>query len=112
MSNKQPNCGACATAAMGGKQPLTPCSKSAAPCRLNCRDIDFCHLHHGEECAFCCISARSQHLREHAWCDLPGDAPFVFAPTARTFLTTILHDGVPVAVGLLLIVCGDLEREG
>jgi hypothetical protein len=43
---------------------------------------------------------------------LPGDAPFVLAPTARTFLAAITDDGVPVAVGLLLIVSGDLEREG
>jgi hypothetical protein len=43
---------------------------------------------------------------------LPGDAPFVLAPTAHAFLTAIADDGVPVAVGLLLIVSGELEREG
>src|ERR1700757_1669787 len=43
---------------------------------------------------------------------MPGNAPLVFAPAARTFLPAIADDGVPVAVGLVLIVGGDLEREG
>src|SRR4029453_3256842 len=34
------------------------------------------------------------------------------APAARTLLTAIADDGVPVAVSLVLIVGGDLEREG
>src|ERR671931_111139 len=33
-------------------------------------------------------------------------------PSARALLAAIADDGVPVAVGLLLIVGGDLEREG
>jgi hypothetical protein len=43
---------------------------------------------------------------------LPGNAPLVFAPAAGAFLPAIADDGVPVAVGLVLIVDGDLEREG
>jgi hypothetical protein len=43
---------------------------------------------------------------------LPGNAPFVFAPAARAFLPAIADDGVPIAVGLVLIVGGDLKREG
>src|SRR5204863_1907098 len=35
-----------------------------------------------------------------------------FAPAARALLAAIADDGVPIAVGLLLIVGGDLEREG
>src|SRR5262249_40124017 len=60
---------------------------------------------------FASFAAGSQHLGQHAWRDLPGDAPLVFAPTALALLATITDDGVPVAVGLLLIVGGDLERE-
>jgi hypothetical protein len=43
---------------------------------------------------------------------LPGDAPLVFAPAALALLAAIADDGVPVTVGLLLIVSGDLKREG
>jgi hypothetical protein len=43
---------------------------------------------------------------------LPRDAPLVFAPAALALLAAIADDGVPVAVGLLLIVGGDLERGG
>jgi hypothetical protein len=43
---------------------------------------------------------------------LPRNAPLVFAPAALAFLPAIADDGVPVAVGLVLIVGGNLEREG
>src|SRR6201993_111003 len=43
--------------------------------------------------------------------DLPGNAPLFFAPAALAFLPAIADDGVPVAVGFVLIVGGDLERE-
>jgi hypothetical protein len=36
----------------------------------------------------------------------------VFAPAALALLAAIADDGVPIAVGLLLIVSGNLEREG
>jgi hypothetical protein len=42
---------------------------------------------------------------------LPGDAPLVLAPAARTLLASIADNDVPVAVGLLLIIGGDLKRE-
>ncbi len=44
--------------------------------------------------------------------DLPRYAPFIFAPAALALLAAIADDGVPIAVGLGLIVSGDLEREG
>lgn len=44
--------------------------------------------------------------------DLPGNAPLVLAPSARAQLAAIFDDGIPVAVGLLLAVGGDLERKG
>jgi hypothetical protein len=57
-------------------------------------------------------SPRIELGRGGHWRDLPGNAPLVFAPAARAFLPAIANDGVPVAVGLVLIVGGDLEREG
>lgn len=48
---------------------------------------------------------------ENARGDLPGDAPFVAAPAAGAFLAAIVDDGVPQAVGLGLVVGGDLEGE-
>src|SRR5262249_35610336 len=54
----------------------------------------------------------TQSPGQHARRDLPGEAPLVFAPAALALLAAITDDGVPVAVGLLLIVGGDLEREG
>src|SRR5207249_1071066 len=56
--------------------------------------------------------AGRQRLGQHARRDLPGNAPLVLAPAALALLAAIANDGVPVAVGLLLIVGGDLEREG
>src|SRR5262245_22510002 len=85
---------------------------SPAPRRLDCGYVDLSHAHHRIERALCFVAAGSQHLGQHAWRDLPGDAPLVFAPTALALLAAITDDGVPVAVGLLLIVGGDLEREG
>src|SRR4051812_8670968 len=58
------------------------------------------------------MPASREGLGQHARRDLPGNAPFVFAPAARALLAAIADDGVPVAVSLLLIVGGDLEGEG
>src|SRR4249920_2113536 len=85
---------------------------SAAPRRLDRGDVDLLHAHHRIERALCFIAAGRHRLGQHARRDLPGDAPLVLAPAARTLLAAIADDGVPVAVGLLLIVGGDLEREG
>src|SRR5262249_18406601 len=73
---------------------------------------DLFHAHHRIEGALCLAAAGSERLRQRARRDLPRDAPFVFAPAARAFLAAIADDGVPIAVGLFLIVGGDLEREG
>src|ERR1700722_5228025 len=69
-------------------------------------------MHHRLKRALCFIASGRERLGQHAWCDLPREAPLVFAPAARTLLAAIADDGVPVAVGLGLIVGGDLEREG
>src|SRR4030081_3233101 len=84
---------------------------SAAPRRFDRGDVDFLHAHHGIECALCFSAAVRQCLCQHARRDLPGDAPLVLAPAARTLLASIADNGVPVAVGLLLIIGGDLKRE-
>src|ERR1700704_2116211 len=85
---------------------------SAAPRRLDRGDVDLPHVHHGIKCALCFIAASGKRLDQHARRDLPGNAPLVFAPAACALLPAIADDGVPVAVGFLLIVGGDLEREG
>src|SRR3546814_2540962 len=84
---------------------------SAAPRRLDRGDVDLLHVHHRIKRALCFIAADRQRLGQHARRDLPRDAPLVLAPAARALLAAIADDGVPVAVGLLLIVGGDLERE-
>src|SRR5262245_31744720 len=94
----------------GGSAPES--ATSPAPCRLDRGYIDLSHAHHRIERALCFVAPGSQRLGQHARRDLPRDAPLVFAPTALALLAAITDDGVPVAVGLLLIVGGDLEREG
>src|SRR6266566_7276679 len=91
----------------------SPClnSTSAAPRGHDRGDVDLLHSHHRIKRPLCFIAAGRQRLGQHARRDLPGNAPLVLAPAARTLLATIADDGVPVAVGLGLIVGGDLERE-
>ena len=43
---------------------------------------------------------------------MPRQAPAVFAPATFAGLAAVVDDGVPQAVGLGLVVGGDLEREG
>src|SRR5262249_4774203 len=85
---------------------------SAASGRRDRGDIDLFHPHHRLECALCFIAASGERLGQHARRDLPRNAPLVFAPAALAFLPAIADDGVPVAVGLVLIVGSNLEREG
>src|SRR5438067_7339125 len=84
---------------------------STAPRRLDRGDVDLLHLHHHVKCAFCFTAASGERLGQDAWCDLPGDAPLVLAPAASAFLPAIADDGVPVSIGLVLIVGRDLEGE-
>src|SRR4051812_22275664 len=80
-----------------------------APRRLDRSNVNLLHAHHRLERALCPITAGGKRLGQHARRDLPRHAPLVFAPTACALLAAIADDGVPVAVGLLLIVGGDLE---
>src|SRR6476620_434567 len=84
----------------------------AAPCRLDCGDVDLSHAHHSFKRALCFIAADRQRFGQYTRRDLPRHAPLVFAPAARAFLATITDDGVPIAIRLSLIVSGDLERKG
>src|SRR5688572_2201231 len=84
---------------------------SAAPCRRDCGDVDLLHAHHRFERALRLGATDRQRVGEHARRDLPGDAPLVLAPAARALLASVTDNGVPVAVGFLLIVGSDLEGE-
>src|SRR6516225_7389788 len=88
------------------------CVASAATRSLDCSDVDLLHAHHRLKRALRFTAAGSQRLGQHARCDLPGDAPPVFAPAALALLATVAHNGIPIAVGFLLIVGGDLKGEG
>src|SRR5882724_11342432 len=90
----------------------SPPRDSSAPRRLDCSDVDLLHAHHRIKRALCFIAAGRHRLGQHTRRDLPGDTPLVFAPAAGALLATIADDGVPITVGLLLIVGGNLEREG
>src|SRR5215210_2374255 len=85
---------------------------SAAPRRLDRSDVDLLHAQHRIKRALCFIAAGRHRLNQHARRDLPRDPPLVFAPAALALLAAIADDGVPVTVGLLLIIGSDLEREG
>src|SRR6266550_4058386 len=93
---------------MGPSSPIN----SAAPRGHDRGDVDLFHSHHRIKRPLCFIAAGRHRLGQRARRDLPGKAPLVLAPAAHALLATIADNGVPVAVGLLLIVGGDLEREG
>src|SRR5207248_10077061 len=85
---------------------------SAPPGCLDGGNVDFLHRHHRVEGTLCLIATSRERVGQHAWGDLPGEAPAVLAPTTLAFLPPIVDDRVPVAVRLFLIVRCDLEREG
>src|SRR5690606_31574743 len=83
----------------------------APPGRLDRRDVDLAHLHHRLEGAPATLAAFSQCLEQYVRRDLPGNAPAVLAPAALARLAAIADNGVPVAVGLLLVARRHLEGE-
>src|SRR5690606_6573924 len=85
---------------------------SAPPCRLDRGHVDLLHRHHRLEGAPGFVAASRHGLGEHTWRDLPREAPLVLAPAALALLPAIADDGVPVAVGFLLILGHHLEAEG
>lgn len=86
---------------------------STTPRRLYGGDIYLAHLHHGLEGAPGGLGVGIRdRLGEGQGGDLPGDAPLVLAPAALARLTTVIDDGVPIAIRLGLGLRCDLEREG
>jgi hypothetical protein len=85
---------------------------SAAARSFDGGNVNVLHAHHRIKRPLCFFATDRQRFGQHPRCDLPGDAPLVLAPAALALLATIADNGVPVAVGMLLIVGGDLEREG
>src|SRR4029078_9207704 len=85
---------------------------SAAQRGLDRGDVDLLHGHHRLERALGFIAAGCHRFGQHARRDLPRHAPFVLAPATRALLTAIADDGIPIAVGLGLILGGDHERKG
>src|SRR6188474_3467213 len=89
-----------------------PWRSLAAARLLDCGDVDLLHVHHRFKHAPGFIAAGRHRFGQHTRRDLPRHAPLVLAPAARAFLAAIADDGVPIAVGLGLIVSGDHERKG
>ena len=84
---------------------------SASSCLFNGRDINLPHRQHRLKGPFRLVAASSQRVDEHTRSDLPRHTPSVLAPAALALLATVVNDGIPVAVGLLLRVGRDLEGE-
>src|SRR5512143_3676956 len=85
---------------------------STAARRLDRSDVDLFHLHHRIESTLggggVGIGDRfGQGDRRN----LPGQAPFVFAPAARALFAAVTDDGVPVTIRLGLVNGCDLKRE-
>src|SRR4029453_790195 len=97
---------------VGGHLAARRDGASTAPRRLDRGDVDLLHVHHRIKRAFGLTAACRHRLHQDARRDLPGHPPLVFAPAARALLAAVADDGIPVAVGLILVVSGDLEREG
>ena len=85
---------------------------STAARRLDCSDVDFFHLHHRIERALggsaIGIGYRSCQSQRR---NLPGQAPFVLAPAARTLFAAVADNRVPVTISFGLVSSCDLKRE-
>jgi hypothetical protein len=62
--------------------------------------------------ASCLIATSCHRIGQCAGSDLPRDAPAILAPPAFAFLTAIADYGIPVTIGLFLIVSRNLEGKG
>src|SRR3954453_20378407 len=75
-------------------------------------DVDLGHGHHRFECSpgrgLVRIAVGPQQRTRRA---MPRKAPAIFAPAAGAFLSAIADDGVPVTVGLSLVVAQYLEAD-
>src|SRR5262245_49687865 len=72
---------------------------STATRRLDCGDVDVFHLHHRIERALGGSGIGIGYgLRQSERRNLPGHAPFVLAPAARTLLSAVADDCVPITI--------------
>src|SRR5690606_29401047 len=94
---------------LGGGCPTEPLPP---PRRLDCGNIDLLHAHHRLERPLGLFAAGSHGLAQRPRSDLPGDPPFVLAPAAHALLSAIAHNGIPIAVGLVLILGHHLHGKG
>ncbi len=79
---------------------------------LDCRDVDLSHLHHRIERSLgSCAIGIGYRLYQSQWSNLPREAPFVFAPAARTLFATVANDRVPVTISFCLVRGCDLKGE-
>ena len=80
--------------------------------RLDRGDVNFVHCHHRLERTLCGRPVRiGRRFYQYARCNLPGQAPFVLAPPACPLSATIADDGVPVTIGLDLVLGEDLNEK-
>src|SRR5687767_10023311 len=80
---------------------------------LDLCDVDLAHGHHRVELALGRgLVGTGRRLEQHARRDLPRIAPFILAPAALAFLSAVADNGVPVAVGLFLVLGDDHEADG
>lgn len=85
---------------------------STAARRLDCSDVDLFHLHHRIEGALGDSGIRiGDRFRQDDRRNLPGQSPFILAPTARALLAAVADDRVPVAIRFGLVSGCDLKRE-
>src|SRR5690606_15918103 len=86
-------------------------AESTAAGRIDRGDVNLAHRQHRLERAARLLTAARQCLQHRAGGDLPVDSPAVPAPAALAGLAAVSNDRVPVAIGLLLVLGQDLERE-
>src|SRR5215203_3384510 len=85
---------------------------STAARRLDCSDVDLRHLHHRIERALGDSGIGiGYRLAQSDRRNLPGQAPFVLAPAARTLFAAVADDRVPVTIRFGLVSGCDLKRE-
>src|SRR6267142_15698 len=85
---------------------------STAVSRLDCSDVDLFHLHHRIERALGGSAIGiGYRLCQNQRCNLPGQAPFVLAPAARTLFAAVADARVPVTIRFGLVSGRDLKRE-
>src|SRR6187402_3218435 len=92
--------------------PLSPRRRgptSTAARRLDCSDVDL--LHRIERALGGSAVGIGDRLGQGDRRNLPGQAPFVLAPPARTLFAAVADDCIPVTIGFGLVGGCDLKRE-